>query len=361
MFDSPAAPPVELGIVEGYFGRPWSWQEREGVMRLLAGHGYRFFHYAPKADAFLRRRWRELHGADELAAIKRFASACRAEGVRFGIGLSPYGAYLDFDPAARKALEAKIQSLRAIGVDDLAILFDDMPGDVPDLAERLAEVTHFAAERAGSARMLMCPTFYSDDPVLDRVFGQRPADFLEQLGRRLHPSIEVYWTGEEVCSREQSPGHLRRVAEQLGRRPFLWDNYPVNDGPRMSAHLHLRAFTGRPARIGQHLAGHAVNPALQPVLSCIPALTLAASYAAGDDYSYGEAFASAAGEVAGPELAKQLLRDLLLLEDAGLERLGERRERLRDRYAAIDHPAAREVVGWLDGAYAVTGEEVQTQ
>ena len=94
------------------------------------------------------------------------------------------------------------------------------------------------------------------------------------------------WTGEEVCAREFSPGHLARVAGQLRRKPFLWDNYPVNDGARMSQHLHLRAFTGRPASIAPHIAGHGINPASQPVLSRIPALTLAESYRAGDFYEY---------------------------------------------------------------------------
>ena len=50
----------ELGLIEGYYGLPWDWASRERVMRRLAGAGYRFFMYAPKADAFLRRRWRAL-------------------------------------------------------------------------------------------------------------------------------------------------------------------------------------------------------------------------------------------------------------------------------------------------------------
>ena len=45
----------ELGLIEGYYGLPWDWASRERVMRRLAGAGYRFFMYAPKADAFLRR------------------------------------------------------------------------------------------------------------------------------------------------------------------------------------------------------------------------------------------------------------------------------------------------------------------
>jgi hypothetical protein len=167
--------------------------------------------------------------------------------------------------------------------------------------------------------------------VLDRVFGQRPRNYLAELGIALNPAVHVMWTGEEVCSREFSPGHLERVGQELRRRPFLWDNYPVNDGPRMSRHLHLRAFTGRSAAIGQHLAAHAVNPASQAVLSRIPLLTLAESYARGDGYQYGTAFRNAARQVLGDDLAARVEADLLSLEDTGLDGLGERRERLAER------------------------------
>jgi hypothetical protein len=91
-------------------------------------------------------------------------------------------------------------------------------------------------------------------------------------------------------------------------------------------------------------------------------LTLAASYAQGSGYGYGQAFQDAALAVCGPDLAARLTADLSVLQDAGLGEIPEeRRIRLRERYAAFDHPAAREVLGWLDGAYAITGEELQTQ
>ncbi len=175
----------------------------------------------------------------------------------------------------------------------------------------------------------------------------------------LDPAIGLYWTGEEVCSREFSPGHLARVAGQLGRKPTLWDNYPVNDGPRMSPFLHLRAFTGRPASIAAHIAGHAVNPALQPTLTRIPALTLAASYREGEAYEYGRAFDEAATAVLGPELARHVRGHLNLLQDTGRDRLGDAAERLRARYAPIDHPAAREIIALLDGAYVCTPEMME--
>lgn len=354
-------PPVELGIVEGYFGTPWTWPDRTATMQALAPAGYRFFLYAPKAEARLRRQWREPLPEDVLDQMARFATACRETGVRFGVGLSPYGAHLSFDAGAKQSLADKLSQLDEIGINDLAILFDDMEAGVPDLASTQAEIVHFAAERTSATRVSACPSYYSDDPVLDRVFGARPPGYLSDLGRLLGPAVGIFWTGEEVCARAQSVAGLEQVSEQLRRPPILWDNYPVNDGPRMSAHLHLRAFTGRSPDVAGVIAAHAINPALQPTLTRIPALTLAESYSLGARYSYGAALRTAAVSVAGEALGAMLVEDLMLLQDVGLDRLGDRRVELRARYAAVDAPAAREVTAWLDGAYVMSGELLRTQ
>ncbi len=351
-----------LGIIEGYFGRSWSWADRAAVVERLAPAGYRFFHYAPKIEAKLRRNWQQLHDPDETQNLISFAEACRKNNVRFGVGLTPYGAHMDFDETARDAMKAKLAQFDAWGLDDLAILFDDMRGDFPDLAERQAEIVAFALDHSKAKKFFMCPSYYSNDPVLDRVFGTRPAGYLETLGQRLDPAVEVYWTGEEVCSPELSCGHLGDVADQLGRKVALWDNYPVNDGPRMSQYLHVRSFTGRPANLGRHVSAHAINPASQPMLSCIPALTLPMSYQRGDDYRYGEAFVEAATAVCGPDLAAMLQANLLNLQQTGLDRMeDETKAKLRAKYAEVDHAAAHEIVDWLDGGYAITGEMLQTQ
>jgi hypothetical protein len=281
--------------------------------------------------------------------------------MRFGIGLSPFELHLHPERGWQAALAAKLAELAQLKPDDLALLFDDMRGDIPDLAERQAAIVHFAAERGAAERIFCCPSYYSDDPILDSAFGERPPFYLDQLGRLLDPAIRIFWTGEEVCAREFTAGHLARVAGRLRRKPTLWDNYPVNDGSRMSQHLHLRGFTGRPAAIAGQIAGHAVNPASQPLLSRVPLLTLAESYAQGDAYEYGGAFGRAARLVLGDALAERVGRDLLSLQDRGLDRLGERRSALRARYAGFDHPAAREILAWLDGHWNVTDELVQTQ
>lgn len=349
-----------LGIIEGYFGRPWSMADRKAVVSALGPTGYSFFHYAPKADAFLRRRWREMHPDTAFATLADFAAHCRAQGVRFGVGLSPYDLFKDFSGPAKADFIAKVRALDGLGLDDLAILFDDMRGDLPDLAARQAEIVHCAKAESRATRVYTCPSYYTDDVVLDIVFGARPAGYLEAFGRLIDPAVHIYWTGEEVCAREYSPGHLARVGQALQRRPTLWDNYPVNDGPRMSLFLHLRGFTGRPSSIGAHLAGHAVNPALQPHLSLIPCSTLARSYAEGAHYEYMAAFRAAAVSLCGADLAAALERDLMAFQDQGLERLGERAAALRAKYLAFDSPFGREIVAWLDGAYTIAKWEIET-
>ena len=349
-----------LGIIEGYYGPIWPEADRVATILALAPRGYGFFIHAPKGDAFLRRRWREPHPPEARAMLERLSGACVDADVRFGVGLSPYELYRGFGDDEKAALGAKLRDLDALGVRELAILFDDMRGDLPNLARNQADILHWIGERTAAERLIVCPSYYSDDPVLDRVFGERPPRYLEDLGRALDPAIEVFWTGPEVCSREYTAGHLARVAETLGRAPALWDNYPVNDGPVMSDMLHLRAFTGR-GGARDHISRHAVNPANQPTLSRIPAITLAEAYRLADTYDYGAAWRSAADDVLGAVLAALVERHLYLFQESGLSRLdADTRERLRARYAEVDHPAAAEIRAWLDGAYAVTREMVET-
>ena len=353
---------VELGVIEGFYGPMWTWAERRHLLTLLAAHGYGFYVYAPKADPYLRRRWQEPHPVDQAAELEAFAALCRRQGVRFGLGLSPFEIFNRFDEAARQALAVKLKALDRMGIQELAILFDDMRSEIPALASTQADIVRWIRDHSKASTISVCPTYYSDDPVLDRVFGERPANYLETLGAELPKEVRVFWTGEEVCSREVSPGHLKRVADRLGRKPVLWDNYPVNDGDRMSRHLHLRAFSGRPAANAAHLAGHAINPALQPALTAIPALTLVESYRLGPNYQYGQAFHHAAREILGVDLGSQLHKDLLTLQDTGLERISaERKQALMHTYDGFDHPAANEILRWLAGDYQVTDEMVQTQ
>ncbi|MEO5580764.1 MAG: beta-N-acetylglucosaminidase domain-containing protein, partial [Gemmatimonadaceae bacterium] len=149
----------ELGIIEGFYGKPWTWEERAATVSFLAPHGYSFYLYAPKSDPYLRRRWAEPHPDHVTDELAKFAAHCRDLGLRFGIGLSPYELYAAFDDAARRALFRKLAFFDALEVEYLAILFDDMRGDSPDLAERQVEIVHWIRDKVGSTRLIVCPTY----------------------------------------------------------------------------------------------------------------------------------------------------------------------------------------------------------
>jgi hyaluronoglucosaminidase len=350
-----------LGVIEGFFGPLWSWAEREALVSTLAPAGYVRYVYAPKGDFALRRAWEEDYSDEWLSALATFANHCKKNGVEFGVGISPYGLQNGLTDARLKRLRDQLRTLQRIGVERFAILFDDMDASADALAATQLKIVDAAIAGVPDANLIVCPSYYSDDIVLDRVFGERPAGYLEMLGRSLDSRIEIFWTGAEVCSRQFGAAHLQRVADVLHRKPTLWDNYPVNDGPRMSNHLHLRGFTGRSALDAPHTAAHMINPALQPTLSAIPALTLADVYARGDEYDYAQSLQRALKQVAGDALGECLREDLIALQDTGLDRLGARRDALAQKYARFDHPAAIEVCAWLADAYAVSAEQVQTQ
>ncbi len=350
-----------LGIIEGFYGPTWSWEQRRELIAQTASHGYDCYIYAPKSDGALRREWAVPFSKAWLQQVSQFATYCRQMEVQFGIGFSPYGLHQLFDDTAQRTLSSRLNQLKELKLDHLAILFDDMPSS-PNLAKVQAHIVNTIVATGVASGFSVCPSYYSDDVVLDKVFGVRPPHYLQHLCKQLDPAIDIFWTGEEVCSRQFGVNHLERTADLLGRKPLLWDNYPVNDGPRMSSHLHLRAFTGRPASIEPYISGHYINPALQPTLTLIPALTLALSYEQGDDYDYGRAFDWAATQVCGSKLAAFLKEDILQLHDAGITKLStEQLATLRLRYSVFNHPAATEVVRFLDGQYNVPLEQVQTQ
>ena len=345
---------VPVGVIEGFFGKPWAWDDRAAYADFLGTLGLDFYIYAPKDDRTLRQRWREPWPEPMAEQAAALGKALRAKGVRFGIGLSPFELHLDAGPDDMAALGAKVRSLNAVEPDILCVLFDDMRGDLPDLAARQVRIVDEAIGASSANAFIACPSYYSFDPVLERVFGAMPDGYLADLGRLLDPRVEIFWTGPEVCSRRYPEAHLTEVAGLLRRKPFLWDNYPVNDSAAMVPFLHIGPFRDRPAALLNQIAGHAVNPMNQAWLSRIPIMSLADSYHEGVEYDPDAAFAAACRALADDELGRMLIDDAVLLQKTGLEKMtAEEGASLTRRYGAFrGDPYADEVLGWLAGDYA---------
>lgn len=361
----PTADFPPLGIIEGFYGRSWSWGEREAYATFLSQRGYHFYIYAPKSDPYLRKQWQADWHPEPFAALQRLVRTYHRAGLKVGLGLSPFELYRQFNAEARQVLKRKLQRVLQLQPDILCLLFDDMRGDIPELARLQIEICHFVADclaqQARPLRLIMCPTYYSEDPVLEQVFGAQPAGYLSELGAGLDPAIDCFWTGPKVCSTAYPQAHLQRVAAQLQRKPFLWDNYPVNDGAKISRFLHLRSFEREGAVLREHVSGHAANPMNQPWLSRLPLWSLPLCYAQGAAYEPEAALQQALQELCSPALASALQADLPLLQDQGLDQMATTtKQQLITRYQGFadnpEQPAdrllAQEVADWLLERYA---------
>lgn len=339
-----AAENVLRGVVEGFYGREWSWAARRSYAAFLAARGLNAYLYCPKGDPFLRKRWREPWPKETQRALTELAADFRGRDLSWGVGLSPYALYENYDATARKALQRRIGQVDALGGNILAVLFDDMPGDCVDLAARQGDIVADIRAWSRAEHLIVCPTYYSTDPVLELHFGTRPRSYWRDLGESLPADIDIFWTGNRVCSESIRPQDLQDISSQLQRAPVLWDNYPVNDGAAACKYLHLTPLPNRPPALAAAVRGHFCNPMNQAELSKYPLAGLAVLYGA-EDIGLADLYPA--------DLVALLERDRDLFEERGLDAIeSERGAALADEYQRIDHPAAREVAQWLRGEYA---------
>jgi len=335
------------GVIEGYYGRSWTFETRLAYADYLGRAGLNTCIYCPKSDPYLRKRWQEPWPDSEWQHLVELAEVYRSGGIYWGVGLSPFALYREYGTRQRGALKAKVLQLAGLQAPLLAILFDDMPGDCEGLAQRQAEIVCDVCDWMGSTRILVCPTYYSFDPVLEKYFGGMPAGYWQELGRALPSGVDIFWTGNRVCSDAISVDDILPINYALGRRVMLWDNYPVNDGAVRSNFLYCESLTGRDPALRDHLTGHLCNPMNQGLLS-LPALIGLADL-------YGSA--GGAGEwlpeVLGAPLWQQLCADRALFQHSGRSGMGTQRcQALARVYDALPGRAAAEVAGWLRGEYA---------
>lgn len=331
------------GIVEGFYGREWSWEDRRLVADFLRQQQLNSYLYCPKADSQLRESWQTDWSPAVSRELSSLASHYRSQDLNWGVGLSPYALYQDYSATQRLRLRDKVRRIDDLGGNLLAVLFDDMPGDCPDLARRQADIVRDIQSWTGAERLLVCPTYYSHDPVLERYFGPRPPHYWEDLGAGLPAAADIFWTGNLVCSRSIRKADVEAIASRVGRPLVLWDNYPVNDGEEASKFLHLQPLSGRESGLEQSLRGHFCNPMNQARLSRYPLTGLGALYGA-TPLTLEACFDEA--------MARQLARDMKDFEAGGLDFLGAGRcQELALTYAEFSDPAAAEVVAWLLGEY----------
>jgi hyaluronoglucosaminidase len=281
------------GIVEGFYGRPWSHAARLDAISFLAPRGLNAYVYAPKDDAKHRADWRVPYDADELADFRDLAAHAAAHDARFGFAISP-GLDVTYEDAAdRAAIMAKLAPLLDAGVPWFLLLLDDIPMQ-PNLAARQAALTTWLFEQLRAARpdasLTLCPTEY---------VGTRPSEYLGDLGAGLPGDVDVMWTGPTVCSPTIGVDDARGWTAALGgHRTILWDNTPVNDAT-MTHELHLGPYLGRDADLVDLVPGVLCNPMTQSRASLVQLATAMEFLTDPDGYDADAAWARAIADVAG--------------------------------------------------------------
>jgi len=292
------------GVIEGFYGPPWSEAERGVLFEQMAAWGLDTYLYCPKDDLHHRAIWRQPYAAEHAGAMAALVAACHAGGLRFVYGLGPgldirYGSEDD-----RRQLRDRCAQMVEMGCDGLALLFDDIPDHLDSAglqrwgslaaaqADVVNEVVQWARTQRSDLIASFCPTPYCGRMVQA---GHGGHGYLDALGASLDPSIDVFWTGPEIVSGEISVAHVREVAAHLRRKPILWDNLHANDydGRR----ILLGPYSGRPLELRDEVRGILTNPNTEFPLNFIALRTLAMYLQARDGpWQEREAFLSALRE-----------------------------------------------------------------
>jgi len=303
------------GIIEGFYGPPWSREERIGMMRLLSRYKMNTYVYGPKDDPFHRERWREPYGEESLRNLKELVDEAAACGLDFWYSVGPglsmcYSRRSGVQSAGRdiEALERKLLQVQDLGVRTFGLFLDDIPERLqyPEDRESFEDLVSahislcselFSSLSQRGAGLCVCPTQYH---------GRGNEYYISRLGQELDPLIDILWTGPEICSPELTLEDAALFRQATLHKPLYWDNYPVND-LEMSSEMHIGPYLGRDPYLHRFSRGVIANGMEYPEASKIPFITIASSLWNSSGYDPESAFAHAAGVVAGEGDAQAFL------------------------------------------------------
>ncbi|TQK44635.1 hyaluronoglucosaminidase [Streptomyces sp. SLBN-118] len=274
------------GMTEGFYGRPWSHQQRLAQLDFMGRTKQNRYLYAPGDDPFRQARWREPYPAGQRAQFRELAERARQNHVVLAWAVAPAQEMCLADGGDIKALTRKIDAMWALGVRAFQLQFQDVSysewhcgkdadtfGSGPQAAARAqarvagAVAAHLADRHPGAEPLSLMPTeFYQDGAT----------DYRRALADELDGRVQVAWTGVGVVPRTITGSELVG-ARTVFRHPLVtMDNYPVNDYAQ--DRIFLGPYTGREPAVATGSAALLANAMEQASASRIPLFT-AADYA----------------------------------------------------------------------------------
>jgi hyaluronoglucosaminidase len=357
----PSSSPFPLrGVIEGFYGTFYTFLERCDMIRFLGANGFNFYMYGPKNDRQHRARWWDPYPPPVLDEFGECIRIGKQEGVAFCYAIS-FGVPMNYaSPRDFKTITDKFQEFYDRGCRSFGVLVDDITDgfvhDVNkqnfqtmaqahgDVCTRLLVWLRSLDERCA---LYLCPTEY---------YGRAPfSDYLSDLGRHLHPDIDVFYSGPDIASREITTSDVAAIAETVGRKPVMWDNYPVNDLV-MRPEMHLGPLRGRDPLLYKECKGFAANSMNQAEASKIALSTIGEYLADPEGYDPESAWTRALMQVGGGSyeslrvFAENSLGSPLQEEEAPtMSRLGhEALAAIKRGESVASSPAVRDLADYFD-------------
>lgn len=230
------------GIVEGYYGTPYTNEDRIDLFKFCKAHKFNAYIYAPKDDLYHRAKWRLPYPKSKLNELKTLIQSAQKNKVKFIFAVSP-GLDLNFSEEDLKLMIAKLESIYEIGCRDFAIFFDDIENkDGLSQAKFLNRLEkEFVTVHKDISPLITVPTEYFRKDMHNE---GRIKTYTEEFSKTLSKNILVLYTGEGVVQPELNDEQYQMANEIYNRDLGLWINYPVND--YMESKLALGAIDKLP-------------------------------------------------------------------------------------------------------------------
>ena len=340
-----------LGIIEGFYGKPYKEEDRLDLCTFLKKQKLDFYLYAPKNASYLRKAWVNNLTNNEINLLTTLSTHCHNLNLKFGFGISPLQIcknYQNLLPLLIKKISYLAKKTQA---QIICLLFDDIEIDKNEgKIQNIIIKEVYKNLPSEVERLIVCPSYYSEDPILEKVFGPKPKNYFQDLRADLPDSISFFYTGPQVLAKDITPNNILHAQNFLGANIAIWDNYPVNDGKNICNKIYTKPLSGR-RNLNGMVALHALNPMTECHLSKISISSLKATYA-----NLPALQILTLQDTVIKELFKEQYNNikpyLTILQDYGIQALSdEQRIRLQALLSKIKTPASIELLDFLAGIY----------
>ena len=223
------------GFIEGYYGIPWTSEERKELMRFGSKFKSNIYIYAPKDDAYHSSCWRDLYAENDLEILKEQIEVGRETKTKLAWALHPFMSNkitADNYDASLQIVEKKFNQLYEAGVRQFVISADDVEvssGLLEDGSlhnKLLNDVATFLKDKNDCNDLVFVPSAYCYQA--EQRLKVDLNKYYASLMKDLDDSIHIMWTGDDVCSSMES-GRFTEFTNLTNKKPFFWLNWPVND------------------------------------------------------------------------------------------------------------------------------------